>query len=866
MTAALRLRMLPRFPSRITGTDGVKVVRSTGTPDVEVSLDFATLGDITGIPDPSQNYFAMYDAESGTYYRIPFQSMFDASGVSAGYPTKSAAELASIPVSIHAIYLFGDTEAGDGDGGLFIDVDNGNPETFVSGDGRTWYKAPDINTGRILDLAVTEPKLSVAVAAKLNGAMQKATYDPQNIAGDTFDRENWGDFDTQAEFAAKTIPAALTRVTVGTGKARHEKVRISTPSPVQPWHSQSADGAWWEISVPAIRPEMIAALGTDAQNQTTLDSATKYANAFGVPLEIASDMGIAGVAETRSGLTMNFAAGGLLRQTKPSIVGAFVTNVTLAPSTRAQTDIVLRNPQISGANYPDPVILEVASATTTTITFTSGASAVDDFYNGLMFQCMDGVLANASGTGLITDYVGSTRTATLAAALPSGPAAGVDIQVGFNDNAFGTAWGAKRVRVEGGNLRDYPMSKMTPPVLGGKGCNFEQGNDDVSIDGTTVTNCNTAVYISGHDGDLSTGASKRVVGARVQNVHGEFCGSYLSIGNLDLAAGIPPDVDQLQAVVNGGTYHNCGHAPLRIVGSSREKSGIINLMGANGATITNIRGYNDADYVAQAGGYPTDYAARCGYGLSGPIGAVVWGHARNTYLDQIHHGGNADAAIHTGRVRALGDDAPGNVSQMIGWHITNLNVYGTVGRIVSRDENLGTDASQFKDCFFQVTVDDVSDIFIPTQYTTGAGLILDITKRGDGTRIIGRAPDILLRGNTFAAYTAGRETNLLKGDYREFTIEDDAAISFSPIRINGNFEFRTGINLGNNIVRYEADASPQCTLYLTTANQATLTTALTGTTGTDGNLTISAASDGKIYVENRRGAPITISMNFLFTA
>jgi hypothetical protein len=34
------------------------------------------------------------------------------------------------------------------------------------------------------------------------------------------------------------------------------------------------------------------------------------------------------------------------------------------------------------------------------------------------------------------------------------------------------------------------------------------------------------------------------------------------------------------------------------------------------------------------------------------------------------------------------------------------------------------------------------------------------------------------------------------------------------------------------------------------------TAALTGTTGTDGKVTISAAADGKIYVENRSGSPM----------
>lgn len=153
MTAALRLRVLPRFPARITGQDGVKVTRAGNSPDLTVSLDFANLGDIAGIPDPANNYFAMYDETTESYVRIPFQSMFDAAGVSSGYPTKAAAELAVIPAPVSAILLFGDATVGDGLGGLYIDVNNGSSDTFVSAGGtsRTWYRAKDVSTARLTD-------------------------------------------------------------------------------------------------------------------------------------------------------------------------------------------------------------------------------------------------------------------------------------------------------------------------------------------------------------------------------------------------------------------------------------------------------------------------------------------------------------------------------------------------------------------------------------------------------------------------------------------------------------------------------------------------------------------------------------------
>lgn len=177
MNAPLRVRMLPAFPSRIRGQDGVKVTRVDGSTEQVVSLDFENLGDISGIPDPSQNFFAMYDAESGTYVRIRFQDMFDASGVSSGYPTISAAELANIPAPVHAIYVFGDAAVGDGLGGLYIDSNNGSGNTFVSGDGRTWYRVKDVASDRLKDAGAAGVSiLAMAAVADVRNFLDTAPY------------------------------------------------------------------------------------------------------------------------------------------------------------------------------------------------------------------------------------------------------------------------------------------------------------------------------------------------------------------------------------------------------------------------------------------------------------------------------------------------------------------------------------------------------------------------------------------------------------------------------------------------------------------------------------------------------------------
>ncbi len=59
------------------------------------------------------------------------------------FDSRSAAASASIPLIIHSIELRGDAARGDGLGGIFIDTNNGSNDTFVSADGRTWYRGKE---------------------------------------------------------------------------------------------------------------------------------------------------------------------------------------------------------------------------------------------------------------------------------------------------------------------------------------------------------------------------------------------------------------------------------------------------------------------------------------------------------------------------------------------------------------------------------------------------------------------------------------------------------------------------------------------------------------------------------------------------
>ena len=95
-------------------------------------------------------------------------------------------------------------------------------------------------------------------------------------------------------------------------------------------------------------------------------------------------------------------------------------------------------------------------------------------------------------------------------------------------------------------------------------------------------------------------------------------------------------------------------------------------------------------------------------------------------------------------------------------------------------------------------------------------------------------------------------------------LADNAVASFTPNVSNGIL-----ILLGNNLatcsgmIMYRCGGGSQCGILGATSNTILATvvdTILTGTTGTDGKVTVSAnGGDGKIYVENRRGGSTTFS-------
>lgn len=86
-------------------------------------------------------------------------------------------------------------------------------------------------------------------------------------------------------------------------------------------------------------------------------------------------------------------------------------------------------------------------------------------------------------------------------------------------------------------------------------------------------------------------------------------------------------------------------------------------------------------------------------------------------------------------------------------------------------------------------------------------------------------------------------------------LADDAATSITPTNVSGFLFIRRLAGGGTGaVISYDAlTLNTYCFVIAGTADVAATTGVLSGTTGADGKLTVSAHTDGKIYIENRLG-------------
>lgn len=74
----LRMRVLPRFPSKISGSTGIKIVRPVGSTDLVVSIDVSDIVRVPSVADNNKVFFLAWNSEVDTYSIMSFADTFAA--------------------------------------------------------------------------------------------------------------------------------------------------------------------------------------------------------------------------------------------------------------------------------------------------------------------------------------------------------------------------------------------------------------------------------------------------------------------------------------------------------------------------------------------------------------------------------------------------------------------------------------------------------------------------------------------------------------------------------------------------------------------------------------------------------------------
>lgn len=391
-----------------------------------------------------------------------------------------------------------------------------------------------------------------------------------------------------------------------------------------------------------------------------------------------------------------------------------------------------------------------------------------------------------------------------------------------NDNAIGFAWGATNVKVIGGNIKNYDFS-YSAGGAGGKAVNFEQGVYGGYCTGLTATDCGVGVFVQGLDGTLSNGQSKASTKIIIRDIFVENCEAAVAVLGINTATNPDGDAADQLVIIDGVTFHNCGHMPNRPATSYFEKSGVIVLGEAQNVHISNIKGYNDVGYPAS---YPTGGTV-VGSGLSGPIGAIVWGWGRNISISNVEYHGNCDSLIQINRARAIGEDASptGIIANVFRFDASDVKHYGTATYLANIQSGALKPTNANVECnFSDIYTDTITGIISPelNGFTNIKVKAINSLVGSAKITIEGTANDIYDNRNTFTTLSTGvvvGNTNPYT-EYGTFT----PALKDAPTGVAATAAVTTGryTKIGNRVF-FEINLVNITTTGLTTTNQIHIT-------------------------------------------
>lgn len=585
------------------------------------------------------------------------------------------------------------------------------------------------------------------------------------------------------------------------------------------------------------------------------------------------------------GTQIEWLTGAWTRQRKRSVTGAFLRNGGYS-TLENRKDITILNPHIDGSGYP---IFEgtVVSADATTVTIDASAPTIDDYFNGDVIQITTGSASGLASWATVTDYDGASRT--VVANFTSGvPAPGDQIRIGYNDPAFVLFWGPRNTKIIGGRIKNFRWERDVAYGYGSKAINLEQGHSRCLIDGVSIENCGTGIFLWARPGTVPPSSDpeepsredRQIV---MSNIICDNVGSALTAIGTTTSPGPDGDPEQMTAIAQNWSVRNSGHNPNRLFGSgdTKMKAGVINLGGAQNLSVRNWKIQNQSTYPDTSPGYPSEPNAAA-YGLSGPIGAVVWGWGRNINVEGVEYHGDCDQLIRIERPKALNVDA-GNTNIL---HSERFDVdmkhYGTAGYAAEVDPD---DSFQISRTHLTGTWKFTTDVLSNGVIGPNLGgndfnglhydfLNIEIRKHNDQALITGTPERHYTvgannpnTGRTTDVWHKGRSVQWDRArlpwlNGQTVSTPDDA-LSIIPLKARSGFVI---ISSETNGLRMMFDFRTHDPNGIPSAQVGTgplipdATTVGTGSLvaggGPDVSFNIGIGSDGNMYVSNRRGSTV----------
>lgn len=395
--------------------------------------------------------------------------------------------------------------------------------------------------------------------------------------------------------------------------------------------------------------------------------------------------------QTNSGQYMEWLPDGWLYPCMFSRSGSIITNlITSTDAGSIQENMRFINPQVDMSGYnPFRYIGQLVSgdglgtynaapATRVQVGAPLSGDAVPTGRGNFTFYNYIVEIVHGTGVGqnaFIKGYDEATGRFTLNELWPITPDNTSIIRMGSNDNPFGL--NVSNCRIEGGRIRNVPLGLLW---AGGKAINFENGADDCHVSDVFAQNIEgIAFFAQGHDGVSANGRPRFAKRISFDNCTAVDAGALL--GSLAGSSTTDPDGDFEDNLISFTRMwgERVGHYPGRIMNSDQQKSGAIVLAEAGPTLIRDVHidnaGWNPV--------YPSDYPARNGYGMTGPIGAVILGWGYGIDIDNVRYYGNADNLTQWQRCRAIGDDASrtpsaGVIQNVFRIDVRNLYHHGTL--------------------------------------------------------------------------------------------------------------------------------------------------------------------------------------------